>query len=103
MDHVPLEAEWLQATGPKEKVRTPLRSLPPVALTVGSALADEVPVELVVDVDLHVVHPGTLQEEHRVPGDGRAQSQWAAASPDHSAAGTAAGSAPGPSERLSFK
>lgn len=43
---------------------------PPAALTVGSALPDEVPVELVVDVDLHVVHPVALRDEHRERGDG---------------------------------
>lgn len=36
-------------------------------LTVGSTLPNEVPVELVVDADLHVVHPVTLQE-HRGRG-----------------------------------
>lgn len=35
------------------------------SLTVGSALPNKVSVELVVDVDLHVVHPVNLQEKHR--------------------------------------
>lgn len=35
------------------------------SLTVGSALPDEVSVELVVDVDLHVIHPVNLQGVHR--------------------------------------
>ena len=35
------------------------------SLTVGSALANEVSVELVVNVDLHIIHPVNLRGEHR--------------------------------------
>lgn len=37
----------------------------PSPLTVGPTLPDEVPVEPMVNVDLHIVHPVDLWEEHR--------------------------------------
>lgn len=44
-----------------------LPSVPLAPLTVGPALPDEVSVELVVHVDLHVVHPVNLQENRTSP------------------------------------
>lgn len=55
--------------------------MPSAPLTVGPTLPNEVSVELVVHVDLHVVHPVNLQEENRM--DSSSQGHGMCHSPRH--------------------